>query len=131
MVIYQLLRGVSTNKGRGEAGPRGTGRNHSAAQAATLAAKAFTEAINPHVPKSGRPISGDQARVSSPASCRAGAKDLNNDAELCSAKGFHLLKYPVLAHHQKQSNTLHGALDWDLQVLKQQDGCMWLRDSCI
>lgn len=81
MVIYQLLKGVSTKQGRGEAGPGGTGGDHSAAQAAALAAKAFTEAINPHVSRSEQPISWDQARVSSPVSRSAGPKDLNYDAE--------------------------------------------------
>lgn len=81
MVIYQLLKGVSTKQRRGEAGPGGTGRDHSTTQAAALAAKAFTEAINPRVSRSGRPISWDQARVSSPASSSTGAKDLNYDAE--------------------------------------------------
>lgn len=81
MVIYQLLKGVSTKQGRGAAGPGGTGGDRSAAQAVALAAKAFTEAINPRVSKSGRPISWDQARVSSPASRSAGAKDLNYAAE--------------------------------------------------
>lgn len=117
MVICQLLKGISTKQGRGGAGPGGTGRDHSAAQAVALAAKAFTEAINPHVSRSGRPISWDQARVSSPASCSTGA--LNYDAERCRGKGLHLLKYPVLTCHQKQYKRQHGALVWDLQVLKQ------------
>lgn len=81
MVIYQLLKGISTRQGRGGAGSGGTGGDHSAAQTAALAAKAFTEAINPPVSRSGRPISWDQARVSSPASCSTSAKDLNYDAE--------------------------------------------------
>lgn len=93
MVIYQLLRGVSTKQGRGEAGPGGTGRDPSAAQTAELEAKTFTEAINPRVPRPGRPISWDQARISSPASHSADAKaQLNYDAEQHRGKGLCLLK---------------------------------------
>lgn len=93
MVIYQLLKGVSTKQGRGEAGPGGTGRDPSAAQTAELEAKTFTEAINPRVPRPGRPISWDQARISSPASHSADAKaQLNYDAEQHRGKGLCLLK---------------------------------------
>lgn len=81
MVIYQLLKGVSTKQGRGEAGSGETSRNHSAAQTAALAAKAFTKAINPPLSMPGRPTSWDQARGSSRASCSVGAKDLNYDPE--------------------------------------------------
>lgn len=36
IVIYQLLKCISTKQGKGESGPGGTGRDHSAAQAAVL-----------------------------------------------------------------------------------------------
>lgn len=82
VVICQLLKGIRT-------GPTGTGRDPSAAQTAELAAKMLTEAINPLVPRSGRPISWDQTRISSPASCSADAKtQLSYDVEQYRGKGI-------------------------------------------
>lgn len=72
IVIYQLLKCISTKQGKGESGPRGTGRDHSAAQAAVLQQRRLQR---PSIlPLLGL---GNSARVSSPAPCRAYAKDLN------------------------------------------------------
>lgn len=82
---------------KGRTGPRGTGRYPSSTQTAELAAKMLTKAINPFVPRSGRPISWDQTRISSPASCSADAQaQLSYDAEQYRGKRDMFLKYSVL-----------------------------------
>lgn len=80
IVIYQLLKCISTKQGKGESGPGGTGRDHSAAQAAVLRQRRlWRPSILPFL-SLGSPSAGIQ-QVSSPSSCRAGAKDLNYYAE--------------------------------------------------
>lgn len=118
VVICQLLKGIRT-------GPTGTGRDPSAAQTAELAAKMLTEAINPLVPRSGRPISWDQTRISSPASCSADAKtQLNYDVEQYRGKGICFWNIQCwLAIKNKQA-----AQSWECP---SPETAGWLQDSHI